>query len=243
VQDRAWLQFGGGRDRQATNDGTRNVDAGSLGVGYLGDGWLVSLTASHRRAGDRLRQTDWDGVLEGQGERFGLGLDLHHRDARQDSSAAASSPLSGTVDVPVRQQVRGSGLGLHAHVQLNDRLRAYGSLMRYDYRVSTQRMDEAAGGPMLLSTLLSSNPSFVSRAELPLRNSTRLGATYRFDAVSLSAEAVVDRVKDDPGTVRTCLLKAAFDLGERWTLTPSIGSTRSGQGKVGFGGLVANRAW
>jgi hypothetical protein len=115
--------------------------------------------------------------------------------------------------------------------------------MRYDYQVSTQRMDASADGSMLGSVLLPSNPSFVSRAELPLRSSARLGATYRFDAVSLSAEAVGDRVQDDPHTVRSCLLKAAVEVSERWTLTPSIGTTRSRQGSVGFAGLVANHAW
>jgi len=239
--ERGWLQFGGGRSRQALNDGPRDTTLASLGAGYLGDGWQLSLAASHRRAGERLRQTDWDGTLDRTGERYGLGLDLHHRDARQDGIATTTSPLSGTSQVAVRQHIRGHGLGLHGHLQLSDRFKVFGAAMRYDLHVSTEPVNGASAGPV--STLLGVSPSFVSHEELPLRSSARLGARWRFDTVSLSTETLVDRVEGDADTLRTVLLKAAVELGAGWTLTPSLGSTRSRQGRVGFGGLVASHGW
>lgn len=249
VADRGWVQFGGGQTRHEQNATARKAKVLSAGAGYIGGSvgsrWQASLVASHRDAGRDLRQTDWDGVLEWQGEPFGVGIDGHHRVARGASTLATPTAPAG---MPVEQRIKGRGVGLHGNVRLTDSFRLYAATMRYDYRVSTTSGSSAGGsggGTSLLSrTLLPSAPSFVSREETALNRSSRFGVSHRSEKLTVSGEFIADRVLDEPGTVRTVQLKAALYLTPQWTVTPTLGHTRSKtHGGVSFAGLAASHGW
>ncbi|MBT9524194.1 MAG: hypothetical protein IV105_02960 [Rhizobacter sp.] len=247
VGERAWVQVGGGQTRQEQTSAARRASVANAGAGYIGEHWQASLAASHRDAGSDFRQTDWDAVLEWRGEQSGLGIDGHHRDARLAGTVVVSTLPSGTATMPVLQRLKGSGIGVHGHVRLTGRFTVYAATMRYDYRISTQQNGASTGGgsTSLLSRVLpQAGPSFVSRDEMALNRSSRVGGSYRFETVTLSGDFIADRVLDEPATVHTVQLKAAFHLSPHWTVTPSVGRTRSETvGGVTFAGLAVSHAW
>lgn len=256
VGQRQWLQLSGGQTRVAQNALPHRAGVLGAGTGYIGDGWLASIGATHRRDGDRYRQTDWVATVEWRAEDFDLGLDASHRDARQQGTVTAPG---GTAAVPVEQSVKGPGLGLHGGLRLGARTRLYAGAMRYDLRSRT-RQDGSPGGaggngpvgpvgallgnPSLLARALSTRASLVARDEAALSRSVLVGASYRLGQVALSAEYLGDRVLDVPGSVHTVLLRASLDLTPGWTLAPAIGRTRSDEhGGVNFGALSVTHAW
>lgn len=246
VGERAWVQLGGGQTRQEQTSTARRASVASAGAGYIGKHWQASLVATHRSGGSDFRQTDWDGVLEWRGEQFGLGLDGHHRDARLAGTVTTPTPPSGTATVPVLQQLKGSGFGVHGNVQLTSKFTVYAATMHYDYRVSTQQNGASTGGStsLLSQALPQASPSFVSRDEMALNRSSRVGGSYRFETLTVSADFIADRVLDEPAPVRTFQLKAALYLSPQWTVTPTLGRTRSETfGGVTFAGLAVSHAW
>jgi hypothetical protein len=246
VGDRWWAQFGGGQTRSEHEADARRASVLNAGFGYIGNGWLASLAASRRTAGSSLRQTDWNGVLEWRGEQFDVGVDGHYRDARLRGTVATPTLPSGTTDVTVFQRVNGGGIGVHGTIRVTESFSVYAAAMRFDYRVSTQQTGGGAGGSqsLLSRVLLQPSPSPVSREEAALSRSSKLGASYRFEKMTLSGDVLADRVLDEPGTVRTMQLKAALALTPQWTATPSVGRTESEtHGGVNFGGLALSCAW
>lgn len=251
VGERLWLQLGGGHTRIAQEAVEHRAGVFSAGAGYVGDGWLASVVGTHRGDGPAYRQTDWVGTVEWRGERFDIGLDGSHRDARQQGSVAMPTPTGGMAPVPVAQRLKGSGVGLHGGVMLGAKARLYAAAMRYDFRTETRRSDAAGGGDgllgdsSLLARALSSRASLVSRDEAALSRSLQFGASYRVsDTVVVSAEYLGDKVLDLPGTVQTLQLKGSLELAPGWTVTPAAGRTHSdGYGGVNFASLTLRRAW
>jgi len=259
VGARPWLQFSAGQTRLAQDAVAHQAGVFGAGAGYVGDGWLASFTGTHRRDGERYRQTDWLATVEWRQPAFEIGLDGSYRNARQQGSVATGG-AGGTTQVPVEQRVKGGGVGLHGGAMLGAKAKLYAGAMRYDYRSSTRQngavTGAGAGNPggivgallgnsSLLARALSTRPSAVSRDEAALSRSAQVGASYRFtDTLAVSAEALNDKVLDAPGTVRTLQLKAAVDLAPGWQLTPAVGRTRSDEyGGVNFGALSVTHAW
>lgn len=259
VGQRPWLQFSAGQTRVAQDAVSHKAGVFGAGAGYVGDGWLASFGGTHRRDGERYRQTDWNGAIEWRQETFEIGLDGSYRDARQQGTVATTNG-GGTSQVPVEQRIKGGGLGLHGGVMLGAKAKLYGGAMHYNYRSNTRQngavTGAGAGSPggivgallgnsSLLAQALSTRASVVSRDEVALSRSLQAGASYRFtDTLTLAAEGLRDKVLDAPGTVRTVQLKAAVNVAPGWQLTPAVGRTRSdGYGGVNFGALSATYAW
>lgn len=258
VGQRQWLQFIGGQTRVAQDAVPHRASVLGAGTGYVGDAWLASVGATHRRDGERYRQTDWVATVEWRDERFNIGLDGSYRDARQQGTVATPAPPSGTARVPVAQRVKGAGLGLHGGLMLGARTRLYVGAMHYNLRSQTRQNGSVSGGgndpvgivgallnsPSLLARALSTRASWVARDEVALSRSVQAGASYRFDQVALSAEYLGDQVLDAPGTMHTVQVKAALDLAPGWRLAPAVGRTRSdAHGGVNFGALSMTHAW
>jgi hypothetical protein len=245
VGERWWGQIGGGQVINAQDDDARHSSVVSGAMGYIGDAWQASLTASHRSDGSRFRQTDWAGTLEWRGDRFSAGVDGSYRDAKLSGTVITSTALGGTTDAAVLQRVKGGGIGAHGSLQATEALSVYAAAMRYHYQATTQQDGSAASPPSLaLASALQTSPSFVSRDETTLSRSGKVGASYRFAAVTLSGELLADNVLDVPGTVRTTQLKAAVAMTPGWTATPVVGRTQSETyGSVNFGGLALTHAW
>lgn len=259
VGQRQWLQFIGGQTRVAQDAVPHRASVLGAGTGYVGDAWLASVSATHRRDGERYRQTDWVATVEWRDESFNIGLDGSYRDARQQGTVATPAPPSDTALVPVEQRVKGAGLGLHGGLMLGAKTRLYVGAMHYDLRSQTRQNGSVSGAggndpvgivsgllnsPSLLARALSTRASWVARDEVALSRSVQAGASYRFDHVALSAEYLGDKVLDAPGTMHTVQLKAALDLTPGWTLAPAVGRTRSDEhGGVNFGKVSMAHAW
>lgn len=259
VGQRQWLQFTGGQTRVAQDAVPHRAGVLGVGTGYMGDAWSASVGATHRRDGERHRQTDWVATVEWRDRSFNIGLDGSYRDARQQGTVATPAPPGDTALVPVEQRVKGAGLGLHGGLMLGARTRLYAGAMRYDLRSRTRQNGSVSGAganapagivgalldsPSLLARSLSTRASWVARDEAALSRSVLAGASHRFDQVALSAEYLGDKVLDAPGTMHTVQLKAALDLAPGWRLAPAVGRTRSVEhGGVNFGAVSMTRAW
>lgn len=229
VGQRHWVQLSGGQTRTAQSGAAQRAGVLGAGIGTLGDGWLASLNATHRRDGDRFRQSDWLATVEWQHETFDIGLDGSYRDARRRDAT-----------LPTALRVKGAGLGLHGGVRLGERSRLYGAAMRYDLR------SEGGGGAPAAPTLLQAlagRSALVARDELALRRSVQAGLSHRFDAATVSAEYLGDALLGAGGTVRTVQFKAGFEPLPGWTLMPAVGRSRSGGEGVNFGALSVTRHW
>ena len=245
IGERWWGQIGGGQISNAQDGAARHPSGINGGMGYIGDAWQASLTASHRTDGSRFRQTDWAGTLEWRGDQFSAGIDGSYRDAKLSGTVITSIALGGTTDAAVLQRVKGGGIGAHGSLQATEALSVYAAAMRYHYQATTQQ-DGSAASPssQVLASALQTSPSYVSRDETTLSRSSKVGASYRFAAVTLSGELLADNVLDVPGTVRTTQLKAAGAITPGWTATPVVGRTQSETyGSVNFGGLALTHAW
>jgi hypothetical protein len=142
------------------------------------------------------------------------------------------------------QHVRGGGIGLHGSVRPTATFSVYASAMHYHYQVTTRQDGTAAGTGLPLLAALAAPASFVGRDESTLSRSAGVGASQRFERVTLSGEFLADRVLGTAGTERTVQLKAAVDVAPGWTVTPAVGRTHgNAYGDVGFAGLALSRAW
>lgn len=245
VGERWWGEIGAGQMTNAQVGVARHSSVVSGAMGYIGDAWQASLTASHRSDDSRFRQTDWAGTLEWRGDRFGAGIDASYRDAKLNGAVITSTAVGGTNNVAVLQRVKGGGLGAHGSLQATEAFSVYAAAVHYHYRATTQQDGSAASlSALALASALQTSPSFVSRDETTLSRSGKVGASYRFATVTLSGELLADTVLDVPGTVRTAQLKAAVAMTPGWTATPVVGLTQSETyGRVNFGGLALTYAW
>jgi len=242
VGERGWVQLGGGQTRHDETTSASRVNVFSTAAGFIGDGWDASLAANRRSSGDAMLQTDWDASVTWLGERFGAGLDGHHRNASgQGTTTTTPVPVGGAIQ---RQRVKGPGLGLHGHVQVTPAWRIYASGMYYDYEVSTQQVGGTGGTGLLTGVLQRTATSLVSREETTLSRALKLGTRHQIGKASVSAEFLADRVQDEPGLVRTLQLIAAIELTPLWTVVPTVGQTRSeAHGGVSFGGIAVTHHW
>jgi hypothetical protein len=140
--------------------------------------------------------------------------------------------------------VKGPGFGLHGHLEVTPKWRIYASGMRFNYDVSTDQGGGGAATGLLPGALQRASASLISRDEAALSRSVKLGSRHQFGKTALSAEWLQDKVKDEPGTVRTLQLTAEVELTRRWTVKPTLGQTRSSAyGGVFFGGIGVTHAW
>jgi hypothetical protein len=241
VGQRGWVQLGAGQSRSrdaAGGEGQRPRQL-SVGGGVAGTAWQAGVTASQRRDGERLRQTDVAATVDWRPvETVSVGLTANRRHARARGTVAAGNGAA----TPVEQRLRGHGVGVHGAVQLTPRLNVYGATMRNRYTTTTT---QATGGGLLAGVpLLGPRVTAINRDEAALDRSHQLGATWRAgERVALNGEVMQDRLHGG-GSLRSVQLKAAIDAGGGWTVAPGIGRSRGPQGEgTNYGLLGASYAW
>ncbi|MGQ3051880.1 MAG: hypothetical protein ACT6S0_08860 [Roseateles sp.] len=243
VGQRAWVQVGAGQSssRDPISGNRDKPGQLSVGGGVAGKAWQASATASQRRDGDRLRQTDWAAAMDWRPtDGVSIGVDAVMRHARTRGTLATE----GGAPTPVEQRVRGHGVGLHAAVAVTPRASIYGAAMRNRYKTSTQQATGGSGGLLAGVPLLGQRVTAINRDEAAFDRSEQLGATWRFgERVALNGELMQDRLHDG-GSLRSVQLKAAIAAGAGWTLTPGIGRSRGAAGEgTNYGLLGASYAW
>lgn len=234
--ERSWVELGLGQNRTREAGLQQRSRVLQLAAGRRWGDWRGALGASHRRDGQRLRQTDWQAGLDWQGAQFDAGLDLLYRDARQ----RGSQPGAGGTGTPVEQRLKGPGLGLRGGASFGA-ARVYAGLTRNRYRSRTEQLAAPGGG--LLGNVLGVRPSLVTRDEAAISRSVLAGASWRFESMSLALETLSDKVLEQPGSLRTVQLKADIDLAPGWNLQPALGRSRDAQSGANFGALTLSRRW
>ena len=258
VSERGWVRLGGGQSRSEQAGTMQRPSIASAALGWLGDGWQLSGGAAQRRNGARLRQTDWMSSLEWRPTGAVLGADLMHRSAHAQGTVSTTAQ-GGTANLPVAEDIRGNGVGLHGALQLSERLQLFGAGMWYHNRVTATQngaatgsasglpgvVDGLLGNKALLAQTLLSRASAVTRDEAVLDHSAQVGASYRVnDQLAFTGEYLVDKVQAGGDTLHSVQVKAAFGFANLWTLTPTVGRSHSGQaGGVNYGALSIGYGW
>lgn len=244
----AWLQAGVGRSR--SRDDVAGTTARprqlSVGGGVAGRQWQAGVTASQRRDGSALRQTDLAASVDWQPmDGVNVGVDAARRSARARGTVAAGN---GGAPTAVAQRLTGRGVGVHGAVAVTPRVTVYGATMHNRYRSTTTATQAGGGAGGLLGQvplLGASRVSVVNRDEAALDRSHQLGATWRVgERVALNGEVSQDRLHGG-GSLRSVQLKAAVAAGDSgWTITPGVGRSRGPNGEgVNYGSVAASLAW
>ncbi len=241
----SWVQAGVAQSRSRDDAGgtARRPAQLSVGGGVAGRAWQAGVTASQRRDGSALRQTDLAASVDARpADGVNLGLDVTRRSARARGSVASPG---GGVPTAVQQRLQGHGVGVHGALAVTPRVTVYGATMRSRY-ASTTTTTQAGGGLLGNAPLLgASRVTAVNRDEAALDRSHQLGATWRVnDRVALNGEVGQDRLHDG-GSLRSVQLKAAIAAGDSgWTITPGLGRSRGPNGEsVNYGSVGASFAW
>lgn len=244
----SWVQAGVGQSssRDDASGTARRPTQLSVGGGVAGSAWQAGVTASQRRDGAALRQTDLAASVDFKPvDGVNVGLDATKRNARARGTVASSD---GGAPMAVAQRLKGHGVGVHGGVAVTPRITVYGATMRNTYSSTTTATQAGGQGGLLGRVPLlgaGRGVSIVNRDEAALDRSHQLGATWRVnDRVALNGEISQDRLHGG-GSLRSVQLKAAVAAGDSgWTITPGVGRSREAQGAaVNFGTVGASFAW
>lgn len=239
-----WVQAGVGqsRSRDAATGVTYKPTQVSVGGGVAGQRWQAGVSASQRRDGDALHQTDLAAAVDWKptGD-ITVGVDATKRNARARGTVASN----GGAGTPIDQRVKGRGVGVHGAVAVTPRFSIYGATMHNRYTTNTTQTTSSSGGLLGGVPLLGQDRvSAINRDEAALDHSHQVGATYRFsDRVALNGEVQQDRLHDG-GSLRSVQVKAAVAAGAGWTITPGVGHSAGPQGvSTNYVVLGAGYAW
>lgn len=263
-----WLQATVGKLLDDTPNGLGDLKTYGAGVGLKGEHLQFSANFAHYKNDANYRQRDVIAALDWRNARFLVGLDASHRstDNLYNFSVTDTYPNLGVTTLATRttESLSGNGFGAHASFNLTDRLTLSLGGMGYHY---TQTLDVTATltasqqqqQPLvqlitqllqrrinlnIQNALAERSSSIVTRNVVPLDNSYNLGLSYYFDAASLSAQYVRDKVLDTNGTTHTVLVGASFSLGDHWIVAPQVGYASSDDAPdVTFGGLSLAYNW
>jgi hypothetical protein len=234
----------------------------SLGTGIASQQWSASLGATERKDGDKYHQQDWNGTLDWHNDKFGIGVDVLHRNTELHGTVPVTNQGSTTY-VPASQSLDGNGVGLHAHINVTERLILSLGGMHYNYdstfhqsAVTSSNANNGTNNGGLISTVPNNlldnqiaNPlvtqiSGVTREAAILQHSWNAGITYRLSHVALIAQYFNDKAIDSNSALTTTQVCAAIFFNEHWTLSPGVGySTGSQSGGVTSGVFTARYGW
>lgn len=235
--DHVWLHAGFGRGKSPLDVETIETSLAGGGFGIRGEHLQLTLDFNSRKDGGEYEQRDWNGSFDWRNDTFGIGVDGMARSTATQSVQTVTLPIIGPRSVVVDQSIDGRGLGLHADVNVTDRLNLFAGGMSYSY-------DDVASNRPVLARLLNLSGSGITREQAILDRSLNAGLSYRFDLLDITAQYLNDEPLDSGDITHTVLLSAAIPVGEHWMLAPSVGGSSSDQlGDVTFGSLSLSYGW
>lgn len=235
--DHVWLHAGFGRGKSPLDVETLETNLAGGGFGIRGQHLQLTLNFNSRKDGDQYRQRDWNGSLGWRNDAFGIGVDGMVRSTSTRTVQTVTLPIVGPRSVVVDQSIDGRGFGLHADVNVTDRLNLFAGGMSYSY-------DDVASNRPALARLLNFSGSGITREQAILDRSFNTGLSYGFDLLDLTAQYLNDKTLDSGDITHTVLLSAAIIVGEHWMLTPAVGSSSNDLlGDVAFGSLSLSYGW
>lgn len=261
-----WLQGTLGKLLDDTTNGLGDLKIYGVGTGVKGEHLQLTVNIDHYKNDDSYRQRDLLASLDWRNAKILVGLDASHRntDNTYNYSITDTFPNLGvtTLATHATESLSGNGFGAHASFNLTDRLTLSLGGMGYHYNqtlnvnatlTSSQPQPIVQLITQLLQRRINLNiqnaiaqrsSSVVTRSVVPLDNSYNLGLSYYFDAASLSAQYVRDKVLDTDNTDQTFSLGASISLGDHWIVAPQAGYSSNDRGPdVTFGGLSIAYNW
>lgn len=257
----SWVQVGAGAIHIQQQHDTLNPALFTLGGGLAGQQLSASLYFNQRRDGDRYHQRDWSSSLDWHNNKLELGIDGLHRNTELRGTVPVTSNQGNTVNAPVSQSLTGNGIGLHARINLTQRLAislggmhySYDSKIRQDAVNMTNSNNSGLVGSVpdsllnnqsLLTNPLLTQVSGAIRETAILQDTWNAGVIYRWPKIALGAQYFNDTAIDNAGTLKTGELYATFFIDEHWGLSPGIGySAGNHAGGVMFGLITARYGW
>lgn len=236
---RGWMHLGLGSSTATLGSLQVDTTLASVNVGFDAERFGVEGGYAYRKDSDSFEQHDLRAGLRLLMARGQIGLDLFHRTAEDETVTSIERRRLDPLAIRIVEAVAGSGIGLNGAVDMTPRLRLFASGMTYDY-------DSDIEGPAFLARFprLALRLSSVTREEAYLDNTMRIGATYRFDACSLTARYIRDEELDSAEITDTIEIAADISLGAQWALAPWIGqSSNQLDGDIAFGGVHISVIW
>jgi len=235
--DYVWVHAGFGRDKSLLESDTVETTLANGGIGIRGEHLQLTVDFGSRRDDDAYEQRDWTGSFGWRNDVFGMGMDGMSRSTTIQTTQTRIVPIVGARSVLLEQSLDGRGFGLHADVNVTDRLNLFASGMSYSY-------DDVETNRPALARLLNFSGSGITREQAILDRSLGAGLSYQFELVGLSAQYINDETVDTGEVIHTALLSAAITAGKHWTFTPSAGWSSSDElGDVLFGGVSVSYGW
>jgi len=257
IGNHSWIQAAAGTLHVQQQHDALNPTLMTLGTGITSHQWTASLIATQRKDGDKYHQQDWNGTLDWHNDKGGIGIDALHRNTELHGMVPVTNQGSTTY-VPASQTLEGNGIGLHAHINLNERLTLSLGGMHYNYSSTFHQAGGNTSGSnggslntvpnnILGHQSLVTNPlqdSGVTREAAILQSNWNASITYRLSHVALIAQYFNDKGIDNTSALNTIQLSAAIFVDEHWTLAPGVGySTREQSGGVASGLFTARYGW
>ena len=257
-----WLDGSIGKLKDESTDGLGDLTNYGVGAGVRGEHLQFSINFNHYKNDADYVQRDVTAAVDWIAKRYSFGLDAFHRSSEDVFNYAVSDtfPILGATTIQTRadQELTGKGFGAHANFNITDQLSVSlgGMSYSYDNDVSVSTDVTAAHAPVItqilervINTRLQQRldaltSSGVTRSVTPLDSSYNVGVSYLFDIASVSAQYVRDKILDTDSITNTYTLGASIFAGDHWTLSPSIGQSKSDTaGNVTFGGLSVSYNW
>lgn len=238
--DYLWVQGHAGKTWLNAAPDT-NIIGATFGIQGSTIGAALEFT---RRKQDAFELKDWHGVFDWRGTRGGVSADVFWRAAESESTSTSQSDglFGSSLTTTSRESADGKGWGLHGYVDVTERVRLFGGLVRYAYEF--ERTSVSNGGDALLSALVATAASGVTRDQELIDRTYQAGVSYRVDGHALAMQFLRDRVTQTGEVLNTYQLQAELGVGRHWSLLPLAGrSTSDRPGGVNFGGLGVMFRW
>jgi hypothetical protein len=238
------LMFGGtwgevrlGRLASEAADVDLDATTAAFALGHDGEVIAISAAYTYREDSDSLEQQDLKGRMTYRVAASSFGLDVFYRTAEYETTASIERRVRDPIAIRATESVQGVGFGVHADWRVTPAVTVFGAAMAYDY-------DESTDLPAGLTRWERVRVSGVTRDELWLENSARLGLTYELAVLSFTAELTQDTTLYTDETIRTALLQTRVPGGERWSVVPWLGySEAEYTGGSPFGGVEIGVSW
>ena len=255
-----WLQGTLGTLTDGADSGLGDLSDYGVGFGVSGEHLQFSLNADQFKNDAAYTQRDVNVSLSWIDTQFSAGLDAFHRKS-EDSASTTDTYNTLTVNTMAEQTLTGTGIGAHGSVNLTDQFSVSFGGMSYHYSQHTSLTSnvDSSEYPLLAQYLENRRNALlanlaqrinrlsvgqVTRSITPLDNTYRIGASYWFDAASLSMQYLHDTLLDSSSHTDTLNLSTSFFIGDHWLLAPSVGvANNSDIGSTHFGGLSLSYNW
>jgi hypothetical protein len=231
-----WTQLLAGSTRADLNDGSTTTRMGSATVGLQTGSLQSQLGVAYREDSDALKLTDFTGAVTWFASQCSVGLDLFYRKTEDETEVSLNGRFRNPKAIAITESFGGKGAGLHAGVDVSERLALFATGMRYSYQQPSGHTSALRIQGLALSG--------VTRDTALLQDTMTVGATVKFKPVWLTLSYLRDHALDSRDLTQTADLAVDIPVGKDWVISPRLGYSQSEAGMdVSYGGVSLQVSW